>query len=303
MKIEQGNKFEFEFLFSEHSIRGIFIKVCLFLKSPLKSVRLYTRNILKNIIENVGTKYLGQLLSHMTSMLTRGFQVHVLTVTMYGVLDSLKHKFKAGEMDSVLQSILSVCLEDIFGQASEEKEVKKIAGRTPEAKPSTSSFKLLNIAAVNISESCMLDLLVPLKTYLLKSQSKKVVTKVQNCCQTIAGGLVQNKNISLESLLMFIYGTSSESIPDLLPTPAKPVPTQSEKEKKSRARTDCLLLPEQPKGRTGAVAKAVVTNVRANAHVMIEFGLTMLQIILKRAKLMKINYELYINPIVPGKSS
>ncbi|KAJ6643478.1 Small subunit processome component 20 like [Pseudolycoriella hygida] len=283
----------------EHSIRGIFIKVCMFLKSPLKSVRLFTRNILKNIMQNVGTKYLAQLMSQMTSMLTRGFQVHVLTVTMYGVLDVLKHTFKAGEIDGVLQSILSVCLEDIFGQTSEEKEVKKIAGQTPEAKPSNCSFQSLNIAAVNITESCMLDLVLPLKTYLLKSQSKKVVTKVQNCCQTIAAGLVQNKNIPLESLLTFIYGTSSESIQDLFPTPAKAVSTQSEKEKQSRVRPDCFLLPEQPKGRTGAVAKAVVTNVRANAHVIVEFGLSMLQIVLKRSKITKIKSEAFLNPIIP----
>lgn len=291
------------FSFAEHSIRGIFIKVCMFLKSPLKSVRLFTRNILKNIMQTIGTKYLGQLMSQMTSMLTRGFQVHVLTVTMYAVLDTLKHNFKPGEIDSVLQSILSVCLEDIFGQTSEEKEVKKIAGHTPEAKPSNCSFQSLNIAAVNISESCMLDLLVPLKNYLVKSQSKKVVTKVQSCCQTIAAGLVQNKNLSLESLLSFIYGTASESIPDLLPVPAKATLTKSEKEKQSRMRTSCLILPEQPRGRTGAVAKPAVTNVRANAHVMIEFGLSMLQIILKRNKIMKINYAPFINPIVPGRST
>lgn len=273
----------------------------MFLRSPLVSVRMTTRDILKNIMLTVGAIHLDTLLTHMTTMLTRGFQVHVLTITVHSVLDALKTSLKNGIMDKSLQSVLDVCLRDIFGQTGEEKEITKIGKHTPEAKPHNKSFQTLSICATNITESCLLDLLIPFKDFLAKSQSKKIVLRVQECFQKIVAGLTANKHISIESMLMFIYGTVSESIPDLLPGTAKPVLTDKEKSKIRRERPDCFLIPEDPAsdGRSGAVKKVVVTNVKANAHVLIELGLELLQTTLKRGKLLKINYRPFIDPIVP----
>lgn len=286
-------------LSSDHTLPGILTKVCMFLKSPLRSVRMVTRDILKSIMQTVGNKYLDTVLQQLTSLLTRGFQVHVLTVTVHAILDAMKLTLKAGDIDRNMQSILAVILEDIFGKTAEEKEVRKIGMSTPEAKPSNKSFQSLHIIAINITESCLLDLLIPFKDKLTRTQSKTVVLKIQDCFQKIVAGLVLNKNISIESLLMFIYGTASESIPDLLPGVAKPILTESQKEKMRRARPDCFLIPEEPRGRTGAIKKVIKTNVRANAHVLVEFGLDMLHIILKRGKLLKIDYQPFIDPIIP----
>lgn len=51
-------------------------------------------------------------------------------------------------------------------------------------------------------------------------------------------------------------------------------------------------------GRTNTAKAAVITNVRANAHVLIEFGLELLHTTLKSARLLKINYQPFIDPIV-----
>lgn len=273
----------------------------MFLKSPLISVRMTTRNILKSIMLTVGAKHLEMLLSHMTSLLIRGFQVHVLTITVHSLLDALKTSLKNGIMDKCLQYVLDVCLRDIFGQIGEEKQISKIGKHTPEAKPHNKSFLTLSICASNITQTCLLDLLIPFKEQLVNSQSKKVVVRVQECFQKIVGGLTINKQISVETMLMFIYGVISESIPDLLPNTPKPVLTEKEREKIRCQKPDCFLVPEDPaaKGRSNAVKKVVVTNVRANAHVLIEFGLELLQMTLKRGKLFKINYQSFIDPIIP----
>lgn len=273
----------------------------MFLRSPLVSVRMATRDILKNIMLAIGSVHLEMLLNHMTSLLTRGFQVHVLTITVHSILDALKTSLKNGIMDKCLQYVLDVCLRDIFGQTGEEKEITKIGKHTPEAKPHNKSFLTLNICANNITESCLLDLLIPFKDNLAKSQTKKVVVRVQECFQKIVAGLTANKQISIESMLMFIYGTVSESIPDLLPGIARPVLSDVEKAKIKRERPDCFLIPDDPAsgGRSGAVKKMVVTNVKANAHVLIELGLELLQMTLKRGKLLKINYQPFIDPIIP----
>lgn len=272
----------------------------MFLKSPLKSVRMVTRDILKNVMLTVGSEYLNILLNQMTTLLTRGFQVHVLTVTVYSILDAFKHQFKSGEIDKNLNNILNVCLEDIFGKTSEEKEIIKIGAHTPEAKPSNKSYLTLQIVAGNITETCLLDLMIPFKDQLLKTQSKKKIIKIQECFQKIIMGLIANKNLTVETLLIFIYGTVSESIPELLSENMRPILTESEKEKLKRQPIDCFIIPEEPRNRkTGENKKIIKTNIKANAHVLIEFGLEMLQIILGRGKLLKINnYEQYLNPLI-----
>lgn len=276
------------------------MKVCMFLKSPLISVRMTTRDILKNIMLTVGAEHLETLLGHMTSLLTRGFQVHVLTITVHSLLDALKTSLKHGIMDKCLQYVLQVCLRDIFGQTGEEKLVSKIGKHTPEAKPHNKSFLSLSICATNLTQSCLLDLLVPLKEQLNRSQSKKNVVRVQECFQKIVAGLIINKQLSVETMLMFIYGVISESIPDLMPNIEKPKMTEKEESKIRKQYPDCFLIPKDPvvEARSNAVKTAVVTNVRANAHVLIEFGLELLQVTLKRGKLLKINYQSFIDPIV-----
>lgn len=248
----------------------------------------------------VGAQHLETLLGHMTSLLTRGFQVHVLTITVHSLLDALKTSLKNGIMDKCLQYVLKVCLSDIFGQTGEEKFITKIGKHTPEAKPHNKSFLSLGICATNITQSCLLDLLVPLKEQINKSQSKKNVIRVQECFQKIVAGLNINKQISIETLLMFIYGVISESIPDLMPNMKKPKMTESEKSKIRKQKPDCFIIPKDPAidGRSNAIKNIVVTNVRANAHVLIEFGLELLQLTLKRGKLLNINYQPFIDPIV-----
>lgn len=271
------------------------------MKSPLISVRMTTRDILKSIMLTIGSEHLETLLGHLTSLLTRGFQVHVLTITVHALLDALKTSLKNGLMDKCLGDVLGVCLRDIFGETGAEKEITKIGKHTPEAKPHSKSYLSLGICAANLTQSCLLDLLIPFRDQLSQSQSKKVVVRVQECFQKIVAGLTTNKQIPIETMLMFIYGVISESIPDLLPGIPQPVLTQKEKEKIQRQKPDCFLIPADPasNGRTGAVKKVVVTNVRANAHVLIEFGLELLQVTFKRDKLRKMDYQPFIDPILP----
>ncbi|XP_031621023.1 small subunit processome component 20 homolog [Contarinia nasturtii] len=284
----------------EQNLSGILIKVCMFLKSPLISVRMTTRDILKNIMITVGAQHLEMLLTHMTSLLTRGFQVHVLTITVHSLLDALKTSLKNGIMDKCLQYVLRVCLGDIFGQTGEEKLVTKIGKHTPEAKPHNKSFLTLGICATYLTKTCLLDLLVPLKEQLNRSQSKKNIIRVQECFQKIVAGLLINKQINIETMMMFIYGVISESIPDLMPEIQKPKLTANDKLKIKQQKPDCFLIPKDPAigCRSNTVKLQVVSNVRANAHVLIEFGLELLHAILKSGKLLKINYQPFIDPIV-----
>ncbi|XP_058979679.1 small subunit processome component 20 homolog [Musca domestica] len=282
----------------DSSLPGVFMKVCTFLRSPLKSVRMLTRDILKKIMLCLGSEYLSMLVSHLQNLLTRGFQVHVLSVTIHGVLDALRDVVQPGDIECCLHNLLEVALNDIFGDVSAEKEVDRLTSHTPEAKPSAKSYLVLHIIARNIQENCLLDLLLPFKDHLARSKSRKLTLKIQECFAKIVNGLVENAHISRESLLIFIYGTISESITDLLPGIQRRVLSEQEKEKMRRARPDCFII-QPPPQRSGALNKKIKTNAQANAHILIEFGLEMLHIVLKRKKLQNIDYEPFINPILP----
>lgn len=276
------------------NLSGIFLKTCTFLRSPLKSVRMLTRDILKKIILSLGSAYLPQLIDYLTSLLTRGFQVHVLAVTIHGILDCLRESFTDKHLEACMQNILEVTLNDIFGSITAEKEVNKILMSTPEAKPSNKSFLILHILARNIDQSCLIDLLVPFKEHLAKSQSRKMTQKIQECFQQIVSGIIENQKIAPENMLIFVYGVLSESLSDFIPE-RKP---EDKKEKKMQ-RKDCFIIPQAPRSKTGVINKNIKTNNQANAHLLIEFGLELLHVSIKRKKIQEIPYEQFLNPMLP----
>ncbi|XP_023944634.2 small subunit processome component 20 homolog [Bicyclus anynana] len=283
----------------KHQLPGIIIKLCSFLKSPLKQIRSTARDIVKKIMLTVGTSYLGILLEHLTLLLTRGFQVHVLVATIHTVLDALKSDFKPDEMNENLEYIIDVCTNDLFGSLSEEKEVDKLHYKTPEAKPSKKSYVTLMIVAQNITEKCLINLLLPFKEVLQKHHSKKIVLKVQEAMMHISSGLVTNKFIEMEDLFVFLHGIASESIPEFILTAPKRELTEAQREKMLRAKPDCFIIPEAPKRNRESQAKNVRTSSKTNAHVLVEFSLNILYIILKREKVPRSDCKAFVDPIVP----
>lgn len=280
---------------SEH-LSQLIIKISSYLRSTLKQVRGLARHTIKEILVTLGPSYLELIVSHLSAVLNKGFQVHVCSVTIHTLMDSMKDQLTdSKKVDNLLQIILNICLDDIFGKLSEEQEVGKIARRTPEAKPSKKSFLTLGIMASKISEKCVLDLLIPFKNYLLETQSKKTVIKIQECLQRIVSGLASNENLTMESLMVLVYGTVSESIPDLLPEIKKKNPNNG---RTKLPPNDSFLIAEEPK-RRGALTinKAVRSNKQTNSYVLVEFGLELLHVLLKKKKSQE-DYTQFLNPIV-----
>ncbi|XP_017885246.1 small subunit processome component 20 homolog [Ceratina calcarata] len=278
------------------NLPGIFMKLCTFLKSRLESVRRATREILQKIMITLGPKYLHHLLREMNTLLTRGFQVHVLAFTVQSVLSALKPHFQKFDINENLQSILSVCKVDLFGVTAEEKEVLGIVKNVSEAK-STKSFDIFHILSQYITETCLVDLILPLKEVLAKTHSHKTVLKVSECLRNIVLGLADNSFIPLEQMLIFLYGVISESIPELMPE-RKGKEVTEKAEVLIRQKPDCFIIPPEPKTRMGIKAGAK-TSKNTNAHVITEFGLKLFHILLKRDKISNASFKPFIDPFVP----
>ncbi|KOX69407.1 Small subunit processome component 20 like protein [Melipona quadrifasciata] len=276
---------------------GIFMKLCTFLKSRLESVRRVTREILQKIMITLGPKYLHHLLKEMNTLLTKGFQVHVLAFTVQSVLVALKPHFQKFDINENLQSILSVCKVDLFGLTAEEKEVIEIVKHVSEAK-STKSFDIFHILAQYITESCLIDLILPLKEVLMRSHSHKTIQKVVECFRNIILGLADNTFIPLEQMLIFLYGIVSQSIPELKPEKNFKELTEKEIKILTRQKPDCFIIPPEPKNKMGIKATSK-TSKNTNVHVIIEFGLKLFHVLLKRDKISNADFKPLIDPFVP----
>nr|CAD7588809.1 unnamed protein product [Timema genevievae] len=230
----------------EQNLPGILMKLCTFLKSRLDSVRRVTRETLQQIMVALGPSHLATLVKEMMALLTRGFEVHVLVYTVHSIMVALKGLFKAGDIDGCLQDILEVCQRDLFGSLAEEKEVVQIARNVQEAR-STKSFHTFSLLAQFISDSCLTDLLLPLKQMLTSSFSHKIISRVSECLRHIVMGLTDNTFLSVESLLIFTYGVTSDSIPELTSTIKKKELTPTQREKLSRRQVDTFIIPAAPR--------------------------------------------------------
>ncbi|KYN12679.1 Small subunit processome component 20 like protein [Trachymyrmex cornetzi] len=281
------------------NLPGIFMKLCTFLKSRMESVRRATRETLQKIMITLGPKYLHYLLKELNTLLTKGFQVHVLAYTVQAVLFTLKPYYQKMDINNNLQSILSVCKVDLFGLTAEEKEIAGIIKNVSEAK-STKSFDIFHILAEFITESCLLDLILPLKEVLIKTHSHKMIHKIVECLRNVTLGLADNAYIPLEQMLIFLYGIISESIPGLVPEKENKKLAEDERRIETKTlmqRSNYFLIPLEPKNRMGIKVTAKTTK-HANVHVMIEFGLKLYHILLKRDKVSGMEYKRYLEPFV-----
>lgn len=131
--------------------------------------------------------------------------------------------------------------------------------------------------------------------------------KVEECLQNIALGLAANSGLSLPPLLIFVYGVVSLSIPEFkLPEIRLPQDIHYSASGKP-LKVDSLILAPAPKRRVAAAAQPSVAAASksaylTNSHLIVEFGLLVLSLLLKREKTHEsaaVEILPMLDPIVP----
>ncbi|XP_072511808.1 small subunit processome component 20 homolog [Notamacropus eugenii] len=260
----------------EANLPSILLKVCTLLRNRAQEIRDVARNTLTKIIETLGVRYLQYILKELQTTLVRGYQVHVLTFTIYILLKGLASSLKVGELDPCLDIMIGIFNHELFGSVAEEKEVKGIISKVMEARRSK-SYDSYEILGKFVGKDQVTKLILPLKEILQSTTSLKLARKVHEALRRIIEGLIANEEMTAESILLLSYGLISENLPLLTekeksqaePPPDPRLPPQS-----------CLLLPPTP-ARGGQ--KAAV-NRRTNMHIFVESGLRLLHMSLKRSK-------------------
>ncbi|XP_028307568.1 small subunit processome component 20 homolog [Gouania willdenowi] len=262
----------------EVNLPGIVIKVCVHLRNRFQEIRDVARGTLVKIIETLGCRYLQFLLKEMQGILVKGYQVHVLTFTVYQLLTVLSPSLKSGDLDPCMNMLIDIFNNELFGAVAEEKEVKGIVSKLMEARHSKSmdSYELL---AQFCSKESITKLILPLKEILETSSSYKVCNRVSAVLRRLVLGLLNNSGMGSQDVLLLSHGLVSQSLPLLTkrdkakasaqppPDPRLPPPS-------------CLLLPPTPK-RGGHRAPV---SIRTNMHILVDAGLKLLHQSLKKHK-------------------
>ncbi|XP_034530006.1 small subunit processome component 20 homolog [Notolabrus celidotus] len=260
------------------NLPGILIKVCVVLRNRFQEVRDVARGTLVKILETLGCRYLQYLLKEMQGLLVKGYQVHVLTFTVYQLLSVLAPTLKSGDLDPCMNMLIDIFNNELFGAVAEEKEVKGIVSKLMEARHSKSmdSYEFL---AKFCSKESITKLILPMKEILETTSSLKVCNRVGAVLRRLVLGLLDNEGMTSQNILMLCHGLVSESLPLL---------TKRDREKSSvkpppdprLPPPSCLLLPPTPK-RGGQ--RALVSS-RTNMHILVDTGLKLLHLSLKKSK-------------------
>ncbi|XP_051911593.1 small subunit processome component 20 homolog [Hippocampus zosterae] len=279
----------------EANLPGILIKVCVVLRNRFQEVREVARGTLVKILETLGCRYLRYMLKEMQGILVKGYQVHVLTFTVYQLLSALSPTLKSGDLDPCMSMLINIFNNELFGVVAEEKEVKGIVSKLMEARHSK-SMDSYQILAQFCSKESITMLVLPLKEILETSKSLKVCNRVAAVLRRLVLGLLENTGMDSSDILLLSHGLISQSLPLL---------TKKDKDKASAKPPpdprlpppSCLLLPPTPK--RGGV-KAPVSR-RTNMHILVDAGLKLLHLSLKKAKVtssMESALEM-LDPFVP----
>ncbi|XP_060070430.1 small subunit processome component 20 homolog [Ylistrum balloti] len=281
----------------ERSLPGILIKVCNFLKSRAKDIRDTARDTLTKILTSLGPRFLPYALSEMRGILTRGYQLHVLTFTVYVLLRNMMPLTTPGDLDICCGSLQEVFHNELFGEVAEEKDVEGIRAKLFEARK-VKSYDSYQILAKLLGTKSLIPFMKPIKLILDTTHSHKMARKVQEVLRKVVNGLMENESLTTEALTIFCHGLVSEAFPQLSTTQGKnstqnnPTPTDGKRKPQS-----CLLLPSTPV-RGGDKPKS---SQRTNAHILVEFGLQLLHLSLKKGRLVATKEEhlQMLDPFVP----
>nr|XP_056703398.1 small subunit processome component 20 homolog [Euleptes europaea] len=262
----------------EENLPSIFLKVCSLLRNRAQEIRDIARNTLMKMMEALGAHYFQYVLKEMQSILVHGYQVHVLTFTVHLLLKGLaSNRLNVGDLDSCLELMVEIFNHELFGEVAEEKEVKGIVSKAMEARRSK-SYDSYEILAKYVGKDHMTKLILPLKEILENTTSLKMSRKVHETLRRIVSGLIMNKAMTAECILLLSHGLISENLP-LITEKARtkaPAPPDPRLQPES-----CLLLPPTP---VRGGQKAPVSS-RTNMHILVESGLRLLHMSLKRSKI------------------
>lgn len=185
-----------------------------FLKNRLESVRDEARSALSACLKELGLEYLQFIVKVLKGTLKRGFELHVLGYTLNFLLSKFLSSPICGKLDYCLDDLLSIAVNDILGDVSEEKEVEKIASKMKETRKQK-SYETLKLIAQSITFKTHATKLLSSVTAHLQTQiNQKTKLKLESMLNHIADGIECNPSVNQTELFIFVDWLIKDGISD-----------------------------------------------------------------------------------------
>ncbi|KAJ3039093.1 U3 snoRNP protein [Rhizophlyctis rosea] len=249
----------------------LLITLCNLLRSRGQEIRDVTRDTLVKIALMLGAAYIPFILKELEGALTRGYQLHVLGYTVHSLLANVVPTVQSGDLDACVEILVRICVSDIFGETGNEREVEELKGKMREIK-TTKSFDSFELIAKIVSFRLLDILLLPIKELMLQTDNVKVVRQIEEVFRKIALGVNGNPSVEVTELMIFVHGLVTENLP---------IAQAGEQAPKKKSATEQQHLVQLKRNDPLQPLKVF----QANAHLFIEFGLSLLLTALKREQI------------------
>jgi U3 small nucleolar RNA-associated protein 20 len=195
-------------------LAGLLTNICQILRARSENLRDSVRKHLARIALFLGPHYLKFIIKELKGALTRGPQIHILSFTIHHLLTIMSPYLEHGSLGDSVDMIMSSIMNDIFGEASEEKEATGYSNKAKEIKHNK-SFDTGEIISANIFLKDFSHLLTPVKYLLHERLSLKSQSKLEQLMKRFAHGLNKNEEGSSTDILILcneIFFQASEIV-------------------------------------------------------------------------------------------
>lgn len=207
--------------------------ICQALKNGDSDLRDIARTTLARVATVVDIKYLSDIVRELAVSLNDGYKLHVRTAALHSVLYSISKSYKrpvdASQLtlpfDMCVPAMMDILQQDIFGTASEMKEVetsKKRLVKEAGGMKGLGSLELIGrmilfqpsiVASSPSNHSSVHALVTPFLSRLHDPEvPSSIIGKVKEAMNRIIIGITQNTSASSEEVLPFAYATVSPFI-------------------------------------------------------------------------------------------
>jgi U3 small nucleolar RNA-associated protein 20 len=248
-------------------VQKLFSKLSTMLSNHVQDYRDNARDVLAKIIMTWGSLTFPDAIKQLHLQLDRGYKKHILAYTLNWLLVRVVESICPTDLNAVLEIMVNICIDDIFGFTAEEKEVVELKSKFKEIKKSKSQ-DTLEILARAISFESLVILLIPIKEVMMVTTDIKSINILRETFMRIAIGINSNKSAVVDELFAFIRELLTENL--------SLSRISSESKKLSQIESNYMVQMKRPTG------KEPLKILAANAYLFIDFGLSIFLTFLKK---------------------
>ena len=172
------------------------------LRSRSLDIRNAIRETMVKIADIIGDNYLIFLFKELSGALQRGYQLHILGFTIHFLLSKATMTAENETFDELLQHLVPVLLNDLFGSISAEKDVDELAKKMPEIRQKK-SYASFSILSKMLPASSLMTLVIPIRNLMVEKNGPKFRQGLHEIFRNLCLGLAENEVIATEELIGF----------------------------------------------------------------------------------------------------